>query len=152
MSNSQISLGTKCSTEKDLNPYTKRCNKKCNRGQVRLSDPVKRLFKCYKKCPSGSNRSAKTKRCIKPNVMKEIENVLNDLDSENQREEEDVQALVKQFSDLMKIRKNSLAETKKIRRIMDGIQYDDDVKNDLEDILEKQKPNKPKNKTKSRKN
>jgi hypothetical protein len=143
------SLGTKCSADKDLNPYTKRCNKKCSRGQVRISDPVKRLFKCYKKCPAGSNRRAKTKRCIKPSVLKEIENVLYDLASENQREEEDVQALVQQFSDLIKIRRNNLAE---IKKIMDGIQFDDDVKHDLEDILEKQKSNKQKNKTKSRKN
>ena len=145
MSLTDKSLGGKiCSADKDYNPYTKRCNKKCKVTQVRFPDPVKKSYKCYKKCKSGSFRRAKTKRCTKkdrPNKMKEMENVLADLDLENERDEEDVQELVHQFSELMKIHGKNLrpGERSKIKKIINGHSYDDDVENELDAIFARNK-------------
>lgn len=132
--------GKKCAADQDYNPYTKRCNKKCKVARERFRDTVKKTFKCYKKCKSGSVRRAETKRCTKkdrPNKMKEIENVLADLDAENERDEEDVQELVHQFSELMKIYGKNLrtGERSKIKKIMNGHSYDDDVNNELDAIF-----------------
>jgi len=157
MSQTQENLGKKCTDDQDYNPFTKRCNKKCSENEERVSDPAKRTFKCYKKCAPGSVRSAKTNRCnkltkksyrkrgtkesTKKHDTKEIEKVLMDLDSENEHDEQDTQDLVYEFAQILKNDWDFLtpAEKVKIKRIIDGysgIHFDDDVKNELEDIYE----------------
>lgn len=59
-----VSMKKECPSEKEYNPITKRCNKKCKNGFVRDSQ-----FKCKKtikkRCPNGKVRNPKTRRCVK---------------------------------------------------------------------------------------
>ena len=57
-------LGKSCSKNKEYNPYTKRCNKKCLPSEERILNAKKRSFKCLKKCKPGTQRQ-KTNRCTK---------------------------------------------------------------------------------------
>ena len=131
------SLGNPCPEDKDHNPFTRRCNKKCKNDQERFSDATKKKFKCFRKCAPRTVRNAKTKRCIKSNktAKKDIEKVLKDLDSGNNREEEDVQALVYQFSELMKLHGKKNKNIQKMINGDTGLHFDDDVKNDLDNIF-----------------
>ena len=52
-----------CPEDKELNPFTKRCNKKCATGKERIPDHLKYKFKCYTVCKPGSVRHPDTKRC-----------------------------------------------------------------------------------------
>jgi hypothetical protein len=67
MSQIKNSLGKSCPKDKDYNPFTRRCNKKCKNDQERFSEAATKKFKCFKKCATLTVRNAKTKRCIKSN-------------------------------------------------------------------------------------
>ena len=57
-------LGKKCTDiGKEYNPFTKRCNKKCDESKERIKDLRKKKIKCLKKCKPGSDRNTKTNRC-----------------------------------------------------------------------------------------
>ena len=56
-------LGKSCPANLELNPFTKRCNKKCTSGKERVTNIAKKKFNCYKMCKPGSIRNNDTNRC-----------------------------------------------------------------------------------------
>ena len=141
------SLERKCQKDdKEYNPFTRRCNKKCKTEQDRLVD---KKFKCLKKCESGFVRSSTSRRCVtkkktrpRVNLSKNIADVLQNLDKENEPSEEDVQTFLYEFSELVKLkfsRKNAQQEkqVQKIKAQIDSFDFEDDVKNELVSILDK---------------
>jgi serine/threonine protein kinase len=56
-----------CPPNKEYNPYTKRCVKKCEKGKSR-----DKLFNCVKECPPDKVLNVKTKRCIKMKKSKSL--------------------------------------------------------------------------------
>ena len=54
-----------CLKEKEVNPFTKKCVKKCKRGTKRNKDDKRKKFVCFKLCKKGSVRNPLTNRCKK---------------------------------------------------------------------------------------
>ena len=54
-----------CPSGKELNPFTKRCVKKCDENKLRIADIDNQTFKCYARCKPGQRRNPVTLRCYK---------------------------------------------------------------------------------------
>jgi len=54
-----------CPPDKELNPITKKCVKKCSPNKRRVFNETKKQFACYKNCEEGEQINPETNRCVK---------------------------------------------------------------------------------------
>lgn len=65
MSGTLLNLVRLCLPGTERNPYTNRCNKKCEKSHTRIKQDTLKRFSCHKKCKPHESRNRQTLRCRK---------------------------------------------------------------------------------------
>lgn len=52
-----------CLPGTERNPFTKRCNQNCKKGNERIRLDHKKTYRCYKTCVKPKKRNTQTNRC-----------------------------------------------------------------------------------------